>query len=833
MENQSVNTDNNLSRTGQDPMKEFQLAELSISEKSSQEFGLKMSKKIWSYIPMGFGGYYYNRNARFAKNRNFANGRIDVQQMFQDRFQFNGKQNYIRLVWQTLQIVNRIVSGLVGRWMQRNEKIQVKAIDSLSLKDKQEQYKQIEFIMANRAKLEELQQQSGMQILPQNQEIPADKEELALWQAQFQRLPEEILYELGCNDVLASNGWFDVMKEKMLHDSAEVGLVGTKTWMDEQGVIHVDWIKPENAIYSATEFPDFRDTSWRGQAPSLKISQLRRDYGKEFHPNDPLALTEEQLFSIAQKAKEYKAYTNLRWDSTWNSLYLRPYDEWNVRSVEFELKTVDSDPYTVTTTKSTGTTYTQKGYPTTASGKKREKPSDNQKLISDTNWNIYEGVYLPDSDILLKWGLKKNMIRPQDPKEIGNAEFSYSFYMPQLYEMMNLAIPEKIEAAVDGMILALLKIQQIVARLVPNGWQINETALNDIDYGVGNAAEPINHAKSFFQTGLLYYKGTDAEGNRVEPPIKELVNNGFVGQMDGLIKDYQFWYQTLKDELGEDPNLISAALQPRVTTGNVEVSQSQAEFATDSFYSAYANCIKDTARKVSCLLKDSVTYGAKAYRDLVKPEDIGDRQFTTEIQFLPTQQQVADFDALLNQAMNTTPELTMFLNPFQLRRIAQEDVKLAESLFYQATKKMLLWKESTTAQNQQATIQGQIQSAQAAEQSKQQTEQIKGQIDLERDKIQGETANKTATLALVSALLSKEQPIPPYLQPLVNTVVANIMLPLAAENEEQKQAMQAQMQQAIQAQQGGQMPQQQSGQEEQQEQPDQQQQIQQPQPQAA
>ena len=67
---------------------------------------------------------------------------------------------------------------------------------------------------------------------------------------QFQRLPEEIGYEMACNDVLAANGWFDTLKEKMLHDSAETGFVGTYTWMDDQGVIHVEWLKPENCFYS-------------------------------------------------------------------------------------------------------------------------------------------------------------------------------------------------------------------------------------------------------------------------------------------------------------------------------------------------------------------------------------------------------------------------------------------------------------------------------------------------------------------------------------------------------------------------------------------------------
>ena len=109
--------------------------------------------------------------------------------------------------------------------------------------------------------LEELQAQSGVQLIPQDQYIPDDKEALELWQSQFQRLPEEILYELGTNDVLSQNGWFDVLKEKMLHDAAEVLFVGTYTWMDKEGVIHVKWIKPEDAIYSYSDYPDLRDTT--------------------------------------------------------------------------------------------------------------------------------------------------------------------------------------------------------------------------------------------------------------------------------------------------------------------------------------------------------------------------------------------------------------------------------------------------------------------------------------------------------------------------------------------------------------------------------------------
>ncbi len=812
--------------SNEDSLKEFQLADLSISEKSTKEFGLKISRKIWGYVTAGLGGYYWNRNARFQRNRDFAHGRINVQQMFQDRFEFNAKQNYIRLVWNTLQIVNRIISGLVGRWMTRGEKVVVQAIDDQSQLDKKDQYEYVQFIIENKAALEKLQQESGVKMIPDTA-LPADKDELNLWKLQFQRIPEEIENELGCNEVLASNSWYDVLKEKMLHDSAEVGLVGTYTCMDAQGIINVEWVKPENAIYSATDYDDMRDTTWRGEVPDLKLRDLRIGWGKEFNPKNPFALTEEQLFTIAQTAKEYKSITNLNWDSNWNQPFsLRPYDEWNIRCMKFELKTVDNEPYTVTTSKSTGTTYTQKGMPKTKNGNPKE-PSDNQKVIEDTNINIYRGVYLPDSDMLIEWGLKKNMIRPQDPKEAGNAEFSYSFYMYQNYQMRNLAIPEKIEAAVDNMILACLKMQQVIARMRPTGAAINADAVQEIDFGLGDDGNKIVDPKRLYdQTGDIYYRGRDAEGNPIPVPIQELANSGFLGQMDGLIRDYQFWYQTLRDELGEDPNLISAALQPRVTAQNVETSQATGNAATDYMYRAYAECMKMTARKISCLLKDSITYGAKAYRSIVKQE-VGDRIFSTDIRFLPTQQEGIAFDQMLQQALAANPNLIMFVNPFRLMQTVKEDYKLAWLMFEQGQKKMKQWEIQTAQQNQQATIQGQIQSAQAAEEAKQQTEQIKINGDLQKAKMEGEAQNTNYIIAMATSILSKGLPIDPSIQPLIDATIQNLMIPRIAENEQMRQAIMQQMQQAQQKQQADMASQGQPPQQMQQEQ----QPIQQPQPQ--
>ena len=800
------------------PLKTFQLDKLTIKEKSDWNYGKRLAQYIDSTIRGGISSYFWVRNARWRTNRGYANGRVPMSK-FQDLLEFNGKVNYLNINWQSINIVNRVISGLVGRWMGRSEKIRVTATDSLSTKQKQEEFENLEFILENRELLEKLQAESGVQILPQGEQIPEDKEELKLWQSQFQRLPEEIQYELGCNDVLAANGWFDTLKEKMLHDSAETGFVATYTWMDDNGVIHVEWLKPENCFYSYSNYPDFRDTTWRGVIRTYKISELRRKYGTEFGGK----INEEELWKMAQFSKEFQLYDNITWLTEWNVTFLRPYDEWNIDVLEFELKTVDSDDYTVVTTKKNKSTLVKKGRP--------EKPSENEKIISDTKWNIYRGVFCRPTNTMLEWGIKKNMIRPQDPKEIGNAEFSYTFYMVQNYDMTSLAVPEKIQEPVDQMIIARLKMQQLVAKMRPTGAAVNWDALQNIDYGLGDANKGIDVKKLYDQTGDIYYRGRDAEGNPVPVPITELSNSGFLSQLQGLILLYDKHYQILKDELGEDPNLISSALQPRVAVSNINTAEQVAQFATDYFYWAYTNCMADTAKKVASLLKTSVQYGSSVYREILKSDDVAGRIFNSRIQMLPDQYELSRFDAMLQQAMASSPDLVLFLDPFQIMRVAKEDVKLAEALFRRAQKKMIIYNQNKLAQNQEMTIQGQIQAAQVSEQEKRATKEQEGLMDIKRAQMTAEAQNRTAVLQMATAAYLKSMetgmPIPAEIKPLVQAVMENVGLAAIVSTEEQKQAIAAQMQAAAAQQEqmmqgaGEQMPQEQMPEEQQPELPQQ------------
>ena len=277
MANSPVDNSNYLEgKLGEDnPLKEFQLSG-DVKSKTDKKFGDKIVLQCEQILN---SGYFTERNYRFSLNRDLAEGRMDMDK-FKDFFNIDGKTNYTNISFKSIMIVNTIISRLVGRWITMNEKAIVRAVDPISTKEKKDVISETEFLYYNREILEQLQAKSGVQMIPQDANIPDDKDDLDLWASEEVRLPEEILYEKGINGVLDECGWGDmgVNKRKVKHDAATVGLVCSETYADKYGKIHVNYHKPENAFYSYSEYPDFRDASIKGVVASYSLSEIRDMY---------------------------------------------------------------------------------------------------------------------------------------------------------------------------------------------------------------------------------------------------------------------------------------------------------------------------------------------------------------------------------------------------------------------------------------------------------------------------------------------------------------------------------------------------------------------------
>lgn len=762
------------------------ILDTSIKSKLAPEYGLRIAQEIESKYSAGVAnGYMFLRNMQFKENLLWASGKINTYARFGDLVGLNAKINYANINWSSPMLVNRIMSGLVGRWMDRREKIQVTAIDPLSVEQKREQYEQAEFILFNKKQLEQLQRESGVPMIAPDQFVAEDKDDLETWSILGNQLPEEIKYELGTNNILESQGYFDVLKEKLLWDSGTYGLVGTYTWMDEYGVIHIEWVDPLSCFYTYSKFEDFRDTAMRGFVKSLKISEVRRRYGKQFGGK----LDEEEIFKIAQMSKEFQRFDKLAWNYEWNLSYIRPYDEWNVEVIYFWIKSVDEETALSKVTQQHNSTITRPG------AQKPETLAENEEYINRDHWNIYKGVYVREAVKILEWGLDNNMIRSQDPTEMGDVEFPISLYMYQNTDMRNIALPQKIQEPAEGMCLAKLKMQQLIATMVPAGAAINWDAMQEVDLGQASDGTAIDPQKLYEQTGKLYYRGRDAEGNPIPVPIQELQNAGFIGQMQGLIQNYQFNYGVLKDDLGEDPNLITAAVQPRVTSDNVSAAQQTAAFATDYMYKAYVNIMQQTAKKVACLLNNSVRFGAQAYRHIMNEEDVKDRNFSTLFRFLPDQFEIQEMIMMMNQSLAANPPLIQYLDPFKLKRIAKEDVKLAELYLRNAMKRMNRAEVEKAQQASEQNAQAQQQAVMLKAQSDMQLQQSQNQMKALEISAQSKAKKEEIFLQGYMELLKAGVPITGEVRQVMNQLVPSITIPLAQGNQQMVQGIMEQAQQ--------------------------------------
>jgi hypothetical protein len=673
-------------------------------------------------------------------------------------------------------IVNTIVNRLVGRWMTKKYKATATAVDVISTKKKQTQIDEAEFYMYNKEMLQQLGDEAGVQMIPQDQFIPDDKDQLDLWAKDELRVPEEILMGMGVNQVFEDNGWGNMGVNTRKHkiDAAVVGLIGKETIADKNGKIIDRYCKPENMFYSFSERDDFKDAHIKGEIVSYKIGEIRNLYPK---------LKTEELYEIAKVSKQWNNDNKLNYNTTWNTSMFLPFDDWNVDVVRFTLKSLDVDRNLIKTAKD-GSLYVDKPK------KNIDELYPGNEYVEKTKWNIYRGVYVRTPEIIImEWGLEKNMVRPQDYEKLGEAESPYSFFMYQNSSMRNLAVPEKIEEPVEQMILARLKIQQLVANMHSAGYAYDVDGLQAMDLGNG-IAKPLELMRITGQTGNVYFRSRDAEGNRIENPVRELPNAGSVAQLQQLIETYNYHLQVLRDEIGINEFAEGQTIKPRTGVENVQSSMEVSFNATDYMNDATISCADESAGKIVCLLHDAVEFGSEEYRKLMSEEDVKDRDFKIQIDILPSTEDITNFENTLNNAMNAQPDLVLYLNPEKIKRIAKKDVQLAEAYFRTGQKRAIEGRMKQAEHQSKMNADAQTQSAVAAEEEKRKSLEMEMTVKTQMETALSAAKQKEIILEGIFGIYAKGVPMPAELQGLTNEIIKNVGLPLFAENIQNQQAIQ-------------------------------------------
>jgi hypothetical protein len=737
--------------------------------------GLKISK----FLQKAYNsGYFNRRNKKFEKNRKFSRGKQPMAE-FLDLLNVDGKEAFVNLDMKAPAIAPKFMQVIIGGFMKRDEKVKASAVDPVSVERKKYDREDAEFRMNFGDEIKDMEQTTGVKLVADRQFTPSDYDELELYFGLEYQLPEEILFEKGCDYVFNENGW-PVIKRKILEDIAETGMGATKTTVAPNGKIHIRRVVPENSFYGFSQYDDFREVSFLGEVISLKLVDIRNQY-----PN----LKEEDIFKLAQKAKQYTQ--SVKWDDRFRYSIDRPYDDWTVDVLDYEIKTIDTMMYQAKTNKFGNLIVERKD-------KEPVRLGDNKELIKKDMYVIYRGVYVLNSDMMLEWGVAKNMIKPSISKNMADAYFSYSIYMHENLDLENMAIPERMETSIRQMTLAHLKIQQLIAKLRPSGLIIDIDSMSDINIGQGKALTPLELQKVYDQTGNIYYKRIKEDGETQNGlPIQEAPNTGSIGQIQELISVYNHYLERLRDEIGVNEYREGAGVNPKLGLGVQQAQIQASNNATDFIYDAYLNIYQQTAFKIALLLYDSVLYGGRQYQDYLNPEAVKGKSFDVKIEVLPDDKERQFVEGMIQTALSAG--MIEFEDAFRVRSI--QNVKLAEMYLTKAKKNKQKAEMEKAQQNSEMNAQAQQQSLQMKAQMDAQLEQLQGQNRLAITQAESEMKQKISEQEFVQVALLKSyeigRPLPKEMQSLVDSFfMKKQQEEMQKQMQEQQMMEQAQQQQA-------------------------------------
>ena len=499
------------------------------AEKATMEYGLAVGRAIegeW------FRGYRYGTNAPgYAVNFNnynllrlYARGEQPVQK-YKDELAINGDLSYLNLDWKPVPVVSKFVDIVVNGMSQRSYDINAYAQDPVCSKIRTDYARNLMVDIEAKEYLEQAQKMLGVDAFSQDPiNAPRDKEELEVHLQMDFKQSVEVAEEEVINQILDKNR-YDLVRQRFNYDLTVLGIGSVKTsWNRSQGVV-VDYVDPAHLVYSYSDDPNFEDLYYVGEVKSVYLADIKKQFPQ---------LTDEELETI-QKYPGNQEYLR-----NWNGKQ----DDQTIQVLYFEYKSYSDQVYKIK--------YTDAGLE-----KALEKPdtfapppNDGFERVSRTIETLYSGAKILGHPMMLDWRMAEHMTRPV--ADTTKVNFSYAITAPRMYKGRIESLVSRITGFADMIQLTHLKIQQVLARVVPDGVFLDMDGLAEVDLGNGTNYNPAEALNMYFQTGSVVGRSMTQEGgmNPGKVPIQELQTGSGGGKINSLIQTYQYYLQLIRDVTG-------------------------------------------------------------------------------------------------------------------------------------------------------------------------------------------------------------------------------------------------------------------------------------------
>jgi hypothetical protein len=498
-------------------------------EKKSFEYGLAVGNAIeqeWFRNNSGQNRFSYNFQ-NFNRLRLYARGEQPVQK-YKDELSNNGDLSYLNLDWKPIPVLSKFVDIVVNGMTDKGYEIKSFASDPFATQQRTDFAFNALRDIQQKQNIEELAKLTGKNFYAsaEPESLPNDPGELDLYMQLNYKQSVEIAEEELINNVLDFNK-FDETKKRLAYDLTVLGIAASKTSFNLAEGIKVDYVNPSNLVYSATDDPNFEDIYYVGEIKSLTLPEIKKMY-----PD----LTNDELERI-QKYPGRQNYAQSDWQV--NS------DVNQHQVLFFEYKTYQDQVFKIK--------QTEQGLEKTLEKQDtfNPPPSDNFERASRSIEVLYTGAkILGMGDTILEWKLSENMTRPS--ADTTKVNMNYCISAPRMYQGRIESLVSRTTGFADMIQLTHLKLQQVLARLVPDGVYVDVDGLAEVDLGNGTNYNPAEALNMYFQTGTIVGRSLtqDGEMNRGKVPIQELQSSSGISKIQAMIQTYQYYLQMIRDVTG-------------------------------------------------------------------------------------------------------------------------------------------------------------------------------------------------------------------------------------------------------------------------------------------
>jgi hypothetical protein len=720
------------------------------AEKESDTFGLQVGQAIqyeW-FRKDGSSCRYYGQWQDFRRLRLYARGEQPIGK-YKNELAIDGDLSYLNLDWTPVPILPKFIDIVVNGMSDRLFKVKAYAQDAMSQAKRSKYQDMVEGQMVAKPVLEIIQQETGanpFMMDPEN--IPETDQELSLYMQLNYKPAIEIAEEEAINTIFDENHYDDTRK-RLNYDITTIGLGVAKHEFLQGTGVKVSYVDPANIVYSYTEDPFFKDCFYWGEIKTMPITELMKI---------DQSLTREDLQQITQYSQAWYDYYNVA-QFYENSMFFRD----TCTLLYFNYKTTKKIVYKKKNLEGGGSRVIEKDENFNPPTEMMEE--GNFEKIEKTIDVWYDGIMVMGTNILIQWKMSENMVRPKSASQ--HALPNYVACAPRMYKGVIESLCRRMIPFADLIQITHLKLQQVIARTVPDGVFIDADGLNEIDLGTGNAYNPEDALRLYFQTGSVIGRSYTQDGdfNNARVPIQQLSSNSGSAKTQMLITNMNHYIDMIRSVTGLNEARDGSMPDPNSLVGLQKLAALNSNTATRHILDASLYLFRSLSEALTYRVADILEYsdfkeefanqiGKYNVSILNEIKDLYIYDFGIFIEVSPDEEQKAQLEANIQMALSKGD--INLEDAIDIREI--RNIKLANQLLKMKRVKLQEREEKMAMQKQAMIAQQQLQSQQlAAETAMQKLEmETRAKMQIKQAEVAFDMQKSEKEAALKSQLMREE-----------------------------------------------------------------------------